>query len=671
MAIPVGINRGYLFGIGKAPYKDHAYVVPSVSYPFDPFANPKLLKAFDAADVIVSNFQKIDDSQELTDFIQALPDRLQEILTPKELKEIKASLLPLLDQIPHLNTFQGSGTLRAFLSGDQNDALSVAALVLLGIKNILKLQAGKFEELSPQKDASNGTMVEALKSRAKLLSKPVVPLSSEEVPSPLGAIFSLLREEPELLRALLFALTQKEVAVLLSGVHAYEQGSYDDMTPDMTRIKLIKSILSSANIDVKKIEDSLVLIQIDALLSQQSSSEKIEELVKKDSQRHLFLISPETLSEWPRFKFSITQIKIPLKPVGFFWKIQDDAGHESVLMGSMHITVEKLVNFPKAILDLFDRSDALAVEIDVTREDVIARRDAVSWEKRQAKELQLLSSVEKEQLFTFLKALYSDLKVTATDDFDEQTWVIIQALRKFASDRFQNAFAQVDKTTNESFSGIGIDKALMRRAKEKQIPIMDLETFDDHFIELGSGKASYLTILKHEDLKQLTETFSKPLEEFVEDCAGSSGVPTRDEIWEGCQKPVLQKWTDLMEAGDLDALEAEYLAEGELKRQKVVQRNQNMASKIDEFMKSGKRHFCVAGAMHMAGPSSILSFLKQYGYKVERVIVEEPLDSWQDDAIEWSPPKPSYSFWGSISSFVPTHIGSVLSWSWRKVTGAS
>jgi uncharacterized protein YbaP (TraB family) len=706
VGFPIGINRGYLFGIGKAPHKDYAYVVAHPEYPFDPFVNPKLRKAFDESQVIVSEFQNISNDQELADFFQTLPERLQKTLNPQDLQAIKTLLLPLLDQIPGLKTCQAYDKLKAALSEDQNDAAAVTTLVLFGIVNVLKSQRNRVAELAPQQSLPKINTIQTMDSRAKLLSKQIMPLSSQGDSPTITEVFSLLMQEPELLKAILFALTQKEVAAVLSEANAFERGSYDDdAIPDMTKVKLMRSVFSSVNIDLEKLEKSPTAQQLSALLDLPNISEKIEQFVS-DNKRHLFLISRNTLIEWPRGDFPLTQIKIPLKPVGFFWTIQDDIGHESLLMGSMHITAEKLVDFPRKITDLFDSSDAMAVEIDITREDVVKRTDEVSWEKEQAKELQLLSPTEKEQLYTFLKAQYSDLETIVTDDFDEQTQFLVQALRKVACRGFQTAFAgQKDKTTNQSFFSTGIEETLMRRAKERQIPIKDLETFDDHFIKFTSGPASYIPIMNYDNLKKMIETSKMSFEEVLEAHFGHSDLPkTRDELWEWLQKPYLQKMTDTMESGDLDALEVEYLADRDpLQRDNLIQRNRNMALKIDEFIKSGKRHFCIAGAMHMAGPSSILSFLKQSGYKVERLIVEEPLEpELVDDekelfvqarevppnfALEESTeleeptnppvisldtlPNRDHLSWRTLPAFAISQIANIVSWPWRKITGTS
>ncbi len=519
----VGINRGYLFGIGQEPYKDYVYVTPP-RYPHDPFTNPKLCQAFDASEVIVSEFE---------------------------------------------------------------DA--------------------RIEE------------------RATLQAKQIVSLSIHEDTSKVEEVFSLLNQEPELLRAIEFAFTNSQIVPFLYDAHAFEQGWYDDdqrELPDMAKENFIKTQLSSAHFDLAKLQP--LMGQLNAHMCIPGISEKIARFAQTPG-RHLFFVSPHTLDEWPRLDFPITQVKIPMKPIGFFWTIRDNDGNEGCLVGSMHLTAEKLVNFPHKIIQLFESSEAMAVEIDITREDVMKRKGEVSWEKMQAKQLELLSPTEKEALVQFLKGQHPDIEAVPAAEFDEATQFLLQALRKEALKGFKEAVGgQKDKATNQNFFTTGIEETFIRMAKEKDIPIKDLETFEEHF---SGGASCLIPAVSCEQMKKMIELSKLSIEEAIDEYATDSSLPkTQDELFEMLQKHPLQKMTDIMEVGDATALEALYLADDNPQSlANLIQRNRNMAAKIDAFMKSGKKLFCIAGALHMAGPSSIISCLKQAGYTVERLIVEEPL----------------------------------------------
>lgn len=638
----IGVNRGYLFGIGHAPHKDYVYVTDP-DYPLDPFTNPRLCEVFDNSQVIVSDFENAPKEQEISEFLETLPNRLEESLSAADLQKLKESLAPILEQIPGLKQCQAYKKLKAYLETGINDAAVVTALALFGIQQSITYKRRQMEDLSSQRPLPSNTVKERLQERSALQSKCIIPLSNQADRPKVTEVFSLLMQEPKLFRAILFGLTQPEVITLISNTNAFERGSYDEDQygiPDMTKQKILRAILSKRDIDPVKLMTSPVLARLGSLLSIPRVSEKIEHFVLCNK-RHLFFVSHHTFEEWPRYLFPLTQIITPLKPVGFVWTISDDSGHEGILMGSMHITGQKLINFPNRILRLFDKSDAVAVEIDVKREDIVKRRGEVSWERTQAKELELLSKAEKETLLRHLKELHPDLVVKPTGDLDQQTIFLIKALKQIVLQDYKtNISNKKDKYTNQSLTSTGIEKALIKRAKEKQIPIKDLETFEDHFINFSSGSSSYLPCIPYSHLKKMIERSKMTIEEALDICSSTSAMPkTRDELFEWLQKDKLQKMTDTMDSGDLDALEVSYLADHDVvSKANLIQRNRNMAMKIDEFMRSGKKHFCIAGAMHMAGPSSIVAILKQAGYTVERLIVEEPLFPALDDD-EKAPPK--------------------------------
>ncbi len=631
MTSPIGLNRGYLFGIGQEPHTNFVYATHP-KYPLDPFANPKLREAFDLSQIIVSDFEAVANEEELAEFFKSLPERLQKCLKPEDLQRLKTTLEPILDRIPGLIESPQYEEIKARIQGTENDAAATIVLTLLGLMNVLKKRQQQVEELSSERPLPETSTKERVEKYATLQTKKIVPLSSQGETSTVTEVLSLLMEEPELLRAILFALTHPDCMALVADANALERGSYDDhhrATPDMTKDKLMNAILSNIEIDMLKLMTSPVVRRLGELMRMPGLAERIAKFVKT-GQRHIFFISPNTLDQWPRLDFPLTQIKIPLKPVGFFWTVRDDEGHVGTLMGSMHITAEKLVNFPRRIVEVFDSSDAMAVEIDVTREDVRERCKEVSWEKAQAKELDLLSPEEKEALFQFLKNLHPDIEADPTDEFDEQTQFIILALQRVALGGLKESISEVkDKATGQNFYSTGIEETLIKRAKEKEIPIKDLETFEDHFINFSSGSSSFLPHFSSDHLKKMVEVSKLSVEKLIATSLSRSEVPSSlDDIFERLQKHPLQKMTDMMESGDLDALEVSYLADSDpSKKTRLAQRNLNMASKISAFMKSGKKHFCIAGAMHMAGPSSVISFLKQIGYTVERLIVEEPLES--------------------------------------------
>ena len=51
----------------------------------------------------------------------------------------------------------------------------------------------------------------------------------------------------------------------------------------------------------------------------------------------------------------------------------------------------------------------------------------------------------------------------------------------------------------------------------------------------------------------------------------------------------------------------------------VLERNRNMASKIEEFLRNKETYFVVVGAAHLVGNHGIIEILKGKGFKVEQL----------------------------------------------------
>ena len=51
----------------------------------------------------------------------------------------------------------------------------------------------------------------------------------------------------------------------------------------------------------------------------------------------------------------------------------------------------------------------------------------------------------------------------------------------------------------------------------------------------------------------------------------------------------------------------------------ILERNRNMASKIDDFLRTKETYFVIVGAGHLVGDQGIIEILKRKGYLVEQL----------------------------------------------------
>lgn len=146
----------------------------------------------------------------------------------------------------------------------------------------------------------------------------------------------------------------------------------------------------------------------------------------------------------------------------------------------------------------------------------------------------------------------------------------------------------------------GADAYLLGFAASQKKPIVEIEGLARQF-EIFSG-------LDHE--RQLLF-----LEETLQELA-------RGDASERLTK-LVQAWANADAAG----LESEwkYLQQSDFASHKftldtlLTQRNRDMASRIDEYLRSGETYFVAIGALHLVGDDSVIELLKKRGHRVRRL----------------------------------------------------
>ena len=149
----------------------------------------------------------------------------------------------------------------------------------------------------------------------------------------------------------------------------------------------------------------------------------------------------------------------------------------------------------------------------------------------------------------------------------------------------------------------GLDDLYRQYAKERDLPLVTLE-----------GRIRNISA-------HLTLTIPEAVDELAALVAWFEDERLREES-RGRKRAALE----LMFSGDLEGAYRLTRADDcatELKASVCEKtneaRNPFMAERIDAIVKSGKRPLVVVGALHLAGPASILAELERKGYKVRRL----------------------------------------------------
>lgn len=269
----------------------------------------------------------------------------------------------------------------------------------------------------------------------------------------------------------------------------------------------------------------------------------------------------------------------------FLWKISSD-NTVVYLLGSLHLFKPELYPLDKAITEAYEKSDVLAVEADISPDN-------------QMKVQQLIMQ----------KGVYMD-GTTIKDHVSETTYSKLKKemeaiglnMDQLAMMKHWLLSLQLEAMTMQKLGFLpegGIDNHFLARSKKDKKPIKELESLEFQIDLLSS---------------------------FPNDLQEKNLINTLDELSnkEELFNKILRAWL----SGDMKAMReatfSNFKKNPELKPvfdKLFSERDINMASKIHEYLKSGKTHFVVVGSGHIAGDKGILYHLrkKDEKYSIEQV----------------------------------------------------
>lgn len=275
----------------------------------------------------------------------------------------------------------------------------------------------------------------------------------------------------------------------------------------------------------------------------------------------------------------------------FFWQVtsgQPESGQVTVfLMGSIHFADQSFYPLRSEIEQAFDRSDYLAVELDVNA----------------------LDHDEYNRLI-FKKGLYPDGK-TIKDVVSDETWQQLrahlrqlnmpyEAVKNYKPGVLVLAMTAIQVMQMGLDPQMGIDiHFLTKAAQQPAKQVIELETLEQQlnlFIDIPDGD-----LLLKESLYSMAEA-----ESMMADMLS---------YWKKGDEMAMDKL--LFE----DAL-SDYPAFAAIYESLFYARNRSMVSKIEQMLKqdgtAAKDYFVVVGSGHLIGNKGIIDLLKQKGYEVKR-----------------------------------------------------
>ncbi len=272
-----------------------------------------------------------------------------------------------------------------------------------------------------------------------------------------------------------------------------------------------------------------------------------------------------------------------------FWEVTDGDGKKLYLLGSIHVADDDIYPFSDVILDAFNASDALAVEVDI---DALENDIQMQIEVLQYFMYDDGSTIEDhidEDLFAKAK------QYLVERDMYSESYLLLKPI--FWAELLSQTAAE---KTGLSFDK-GVDMYFLKEAKEAQKEILEVETAVDQAKAMAS--------------------LSNNLQEYyLEDTLNNVGNLVKDtldlyELWKEADVEKLEKYVYNEEKKKAFSDEQLEIL-NEFEKVMIVDRNKHMVDKAVEYINSGKKVFYVVGAAHMVGDSGLVNQLEAKGYKV-------------------------------------------------------
>lgn len=286
------------------------------------------------------------------------------------------------------------------------------------------------------------------------------------------------------------------------------------------------------------------------------------------------------------------------KPTPLFYKVTAPDGGIMYMLGTIHVGDNATAYLPNEVYSALENADALAVEFDI-----IAFEELLKTDKELAAEIanvfyysdkSLISTHIEEELYKagLQHALTAGVPAYAADYLTPATWA------EYISNLYMGSYPAL--TTEQ-----GVDRRLLRIAKEKGIDIINVEDPKDQY-----GMPYKYTDDIHRVL--LLEALNTARAYYIDE------TQKMYDMWcDGDEKAL----TDYIREEEIP----EGLTEAELKAIEEydailgADRDEKMVEKAKEYMASGKTVFFAVGLAHIVSETGLVDSLRADGYTVELV----------------------------------------------------
>lgn len=273
---------------------------------------------------------------------------------------------------------------------------------------------------------------------------------------------------------------------------------------------------------------------------------------------------------------------------GFLWKVSNE-DNLVYLLGSIHVGMEDMYPLRDEIEDAFAESDVVVTEVDIKKElseEEYEEITSLAYYTDGSTLRDHVSALTYVQIKAIAKKLELDMEVID----QTQVWFLNMLLGEFIPDN------------EEIVSEFGVDLYFLNAAEEKGLPNLELETAYSQYKMLSSFSDDY-----QEEQLLYTIDAIRYSEQGYELSDGGEYLLL---MWRIGNLEYLDAQAEYMKAVDLDYYNG-----------MLTDRNKGMTDKIISYLNApdDRTYFVIAGALHFAGPDSIIVMLEEQGYTVERL----------------------------------------------------
>ena len=276
------------------------------------------------------------------------------------------------------------------------------------------------------------------------------------------------------------------------------------------------------------------------------------------------------------------------------WKVTDpETQNELYIMGTIHVLPADFEGLPDYINDIYENSDGIAVEYDVT---------------------QLTSDIRAlityQQMFmyddgTTIQEHISDTTYQKAKSYFESIGAYSEELEQFSAGYWYNQLENLMILRLENLSTEGIDSQAIAMAQNDGKEVVSIETLKTQTNAISGMSDELIDYVMNEMLDDMDD-----IDDYAEELAELYNLWAVGDV-----DPMLSE--ELDELDELpDDLKDDYESYMDVM---LFDRNQGMAEKASEFLKDGKNYLFMVGSAHYAGDKGVDDILSDMGYTVEKI----------------------------------------------------